>query len=409
MGANPWENAKKQLDRMAELAGISRDIVEVLKHPERAVESRVVLKTSDGVKTFPAYRVWHNTARGPAKGGIRFHPAVTFDEVKALAMWMTWKNAIANLPYGGGKGGVAVDPKELSKEELEALSRGYARVFAFLFDENLDIPAPDVNTNPQIMGYMLDELEVIKQRKMPGIITGKPISIGGSKGRIEATGLGGFFVIKRAVQAFGIKGRLAAVQGFGNVGYHVAKFLAENGFKVVAVSDSKGGVYNENGINPERALQVKKERGSVKFYEGKEISNEELLELDVDVLVPAAIENVITEKNADEIKARLVVELANGPTTPEADAVLEEKGIVVVPDILANAGGVATSYLEWVQNRTGYYWEKEEVYRKLETVMNRAFDEVYRVSRERGLSMRNAALFVAVSRVVEAMRARGQI
>jgi len=407
---NPWENAKKQLERAGKELGIEREVVEVLKKPERAVESRVILRRDDGeLMVLPAYRVWHSTARGPAKGGIRFHPAVNFEEVKALAMWMTWKNAIAGLPYGGGKGGVAVNPKELSREEIKRLSRGYARAFAFMFDVDADVPAPDVNTDAQVMGYMLDELETMKGRKMPGVITGKPLALGGSRGREEATGLGGFYTVVNAVRAFNLEGRRVAVQGFGNVGYWTAHFLAENGFKVVAVSDSKGGVYREDGINVEKAREVKRKTGSVKNYRGKEITNEELLTLDVDILIPAAIENVITEKNAGEIRAKMIVELANGPTTPEADAVLEERGIVVIPDVLANAGGVSTSYLEWVQNRTGFYWEKEEVYRKLKVVMERAFREVYNFARNHETTMRNAALGVAVRKVEEAMKARGWI
>ncbi len=319
MADNPWENAKEQLKKTADELDISDEVVEILESPERAVQSRVILKVNGSSKTFRAFRVWHNTARGPAKGGIRFHPNVTFDEVKALAMWMTWKNAVAGIPYGGGKGGVIVNPKGLNDEELEALSRGYARAFSFMFDPDRDVPAPDVNTNAKIMGWMLDELETIKGRKTPGIITGKPLELWGSKGRTEATGLGGFYTILNAVKAFEIKGRRVAVQGFGNVGFYAAKFLSENGFKVVAVSDSKGGVYSEKGLNVEAVMKTKREKGSVRFHEGKEISNEELVELDVDILVPAAIENVITKKNADSVKAGLVVELANGPTTPEAD------------------------------------------------------------------------------------------
>ena len=407
---NPWENALKQLDRVAELLGLEDKEKSVLSTPELVEQREIVVKKTDGsVMVLPGYRVWHNTARGPAKGGIRFHPNVTLDEVKALAMWMSWKNAVAGVPFGGGKGGVTVNPKELRVEELERLSRAYAAAFSHLFDQDKDVPAPDVNTNPKIMGWMLDELEKIKGRKQPGTITGKPVELGGSLGRTEATGLGGFYTIVNAVRAFGIKGKRVAVQGFGNVGFHAAKFLAENGFSVVAVSDSRGGVFNQDGIGPASALKIKKEKGSVKFYKGREISNKELLELDVDILVPSAIENVITEKNADRLQAKMVVELANGPTTPEADRILEEKGIVVIPDILANAGGVSVSYLEWVQNRTGFYWSKQEVWDRLKLVMDRASREVYEVKKLKGLNMRDSAISVAVEKVLSAMRARGRI
>ena len=398
---DPWKNALAQLDEVSDFLGLDGLTKEALSLPERTVESRVV--TPFGV--FPAYRVEHSTARGPAKGGIRFHPQVTPGEVRALAMWMTWKNAIAGVPYGGGKGGVTVDPRSLSGEQLQQLSRGYIRSLGFLFGQDWDVPAPDVNTNPSIMGWMLDELETMRGRREPGAITGKPLELGGSQGRTEATGLGGFYTIANAVRAFGIKGRTVAVQGIGNVGYYAAKFLSESGFKVVAISDSRGGAYSRGGLNVDRVLAAKRETGRA----GSDISNGELLELDVDVLVPAAIENVLTKDNADEVRAKLVVELANGPTTPEADRILGEKGVVVVPDVLANSGGVTVSYLEWVQNRMGYYWEQEEVRNRLKEVMDRAFSEVKGVMDEHGTTMRVAAISLAVRKVVAAMRARGQL
>lgn len=405
---DPWENAKKQLFRVAKDFDIEKSVVDILSRPERAVESRIAVRTDDGsTSIYPAYRVWHNTARGPAKGGIRFHPNVTLEEVKALSMWMTWKNAVAGVPYGGGKGGVIVNPKELSRSELEHLSRAYARQFAFLFGQDTDIPAPDVNTNSQTMAWMLDELEAMKGKKQPGMITGKPVELGGSQGRTEATGLGGFFTINNAVKAFDVTGRSVAVQGFGNVGYYVSHFLHEAGFKVVAVSDSKGGIYDPNGLNVDAVMDTKKRTRSVVNYSGNRISNEELLELDVDILVPAALENVITRRNAGDIKARLIVELANGPTAPEADRILEESGQVVVPDVLANSGGVSVSYLEWVQNRMGLYWEKEDVFGRLKKIMNDAFRHVHQFSKEHNTPLRNASIGLAVGKVAEAMKVRG--
>lgn len=401
---NAWKNALAQLERVADLVGMDEHIKDVLSRPERIVESRVIV----GGKVFPAYRVEHNTARGPAKGGIRFHPMVTLDEVKALSMWMTWKNAVVGVPYGGGKGGVAVNPKDISEKELELLSRRYIRALGFLFGSDTDVPAPDVNTTPRIMGWMLDELEALKGKREPGAITGKPLELWGSQGRTEATGLGGFYTLLNAVKSFGVKGKKVAVQGFGNVGFYAAKFLSEGGFKVVAVSDSRGGIYDKGGINPDKAMAAKRSTG-LSSYGGRTITNEELIELDVDILVPAAIENVIHRKNADKVEAGLIVELANGPTTPDAERILEEKGTVVVPDILANAGGVATSYLEWVQNRMGLYWEKRDVHEQLKKIMDKAFSEVFKIYGDRGMNMRDSAIALAVERVSAAMKARGWV
>ena len=407
---DPWENAKKQLFRVAKDFDISKSIIDILSLPERAVESRLPMKLdNDEAQTYPAYRVWHNTARGPAKGGIRFHPGVTLEEVKALSMWMTWKNAIAGVPYGGGKGGVIVNPKKMSKSELETLSRSYARQFSFLFDQDTDIPAPDVNTNAQTMAWMLDELETIKGKKQPGMITGKPIELGGSQGRTEATGLGGFYTIKNAVKSFDVTGRSVAVQGFGNVGYYVAHYLHDAGFRVIAVSDSKGAIHDSDGLNVDAVMDTKKRTGSVVNYSGNRISNEELLELDVDILVPSALESVITQKNAQNIQAKLIVELANGPTTPEADKILEEAGQIIVPDVLANSGGVSVSYLEWVQNRMGLYWEKEDVFGRLRSIMDQAFKDVYEFSKKHETPFRNASIGLAVNKVAEAMKLKGTI
>ena len=404
---DPWKNALTQLDKVAKIIDIEDGVKELLSSPERVEEAKISVGTSKGGQKYPAYRVWHNTARGPAKGGIRFHPQVTVEEVKALAMWMTWKSAVVGIPFGGGKGGVVIDPKALSKQELEEVSRGYVRSLGHLFGCDTDIPAPDVNTNPEVMGWMLDELETMKGKKETGTFTGKPLELGGSYGRTEATGLGGFYSVLSAVKALNMEGRTVAIQGFGNVGYHAAKFLSENDFKIVAVSDSKGGIYSEKGLDIEKVRFVKKQTGKVEG--GKKIDNERLLELEVDVLIPAALENQINIDNATEIEAKLIVELANGPVTPEADKVLEERKTMVVPDVLANAGGVTVSYLEWVQNRMGWYWSEEEVRSKMKEIMSRAFVEVYTRHTEEKMSMRDSAISLAVERVAEAMRARGRV
>lgn len=405
---DPWENALKQLDEVARVMDLNDEAKEALSLPELVSESRIILKGEHSTDVFSAYRIRHNTARGPAKGGIRFHPQVTVGEVKALSMWMTWKNAVSGVPYGGSKGGIVVNPKGMSKKDLEGLSRGFIRSFSHVIGDNIDIPAPDVNTTPQIMGWMLDEFEVIKGRKEPGVITGKPLELGGSEGRTEATGLGGFYTILNAVKAFEVRGKKVAVQGFGNVGYYAAKFLSEAGFKVVAVSDSKGAVFDEGGLNIDAVMKKKKETKRIQGF-GKEITNEELLELPVDILVPSAIENVITQNNANDIEAKLIVELANGPTTPEADKIFEETKKIVVPDVLANSGGVTVSYLEWVQNNTGYYWTQKEVREKLKGVVDKAFSQVHKKMSEQKTSMRNAAIGLAVDKVVSAMKLRGQL
>ena len=405
---DPWENALKQLDEVARVMDLNDATKEALSLPELVSESRVILKGVNSIEVFPAFRVRHNTARGPGKGGIRFHPQVTVGEVKALSMWMTWKNAVSGVPYGGGKGGIIVNPKGMSKKDLEGLSRGFIRSFAHVIGEDVDVPAPDVNTTPQIMGWMLDEYEAMKGRHEPAVITGKPLELGGSEGRTEATGLGGFYSIINAVKAFEIHGKKVAVQGFGNVGYYAAKFLEEAGYKIVAISDSKGGVFDEAGLNVEAVMKKKQETKRVKGF-GKSITNEELLELPVSILVPSAIENVITQQNANDIEAKLIVELANGPTTPDADKILGESKKIVVPDVLANSGGVTVSYLEWVQNRMGYYWTQKEVREKLSEVMNKAFKQVHKKMIEEKTSMRNAAIGLAVEKVIVAMKLRGQL
>lgn len=407
---NPFEIAQKQFDDVAEIMKLDKGIYAMLREPTRFLEVKIPVKMDDGtVRIFTGYRVQHNDSRGPFKGGIRFHQDVTPEEVKALAMWMTWKCAVVGIPFGGSKGGVIVNPKELSKAELEKLSRGYIRAIHMIIGPDVDVPAPDVGTNAEIMAWMLDEYEKITGKKSPAVITGKPVERFGSKGRDLATSRGGLFVLERALKkmkAVKRKGALTvAVQGFGNVGYGFANLAHKAGFKVVAVSDSKGGIYSENGIDIDAVTEHKKKTGSViNFENSRNITNEEILELDVDVLVPAALEEQITEQNAGRIKAKLVLELANGPTTIEADEILLKKNIPVIPDILANSGGVAVSYFEWLQNRRKKYWEEEKVNRKLEKLMKNAFDGIYKVYKEKGVSMRKAADIVAVQKVAEAIR-----
>ena len=413
---DPFEVAVKQLERAASFMDISDEALEFLKRPMRILEVTVPVKMDDGsVKVFTGFRVQYNWALGPTKGGIRFHPEETLSTVKALAAWMTWKTSVMGLPYGGGKGGVIVNPKVLSKRELENLSRSYIRAIYDILNPYTDIPAPDVYTNPQIMAWMMDEYEWIARRKNPsfGVITGKPLSIGGSLGRIDATSRGALYTVREAAKLLNIELNKStmAVQGYGNAGYYMAKLGVElYGIKVVAVSDSKGGIYNPDGLDPDDVLKWKRETGSVKDYpKASNITNDELLTLDVDILAPAAIENVITKDNADRVRARLVAEVANGPVTPEADEILYEKGIFQIPDFLCNAGGVTVSYFEWVQNINGYYWTEEEVYSRLDEKMTNAFHRVYKTAKEKNIHMRDAAYVVAVSRVYQAMKDRGWV
>ncbi|WP_461866544.1 glutamate dehydrogenase [Thermococcus sp.] len=413
---DPFEIAVKQLERAAQYMDISEEALEFLKKPQRILEVSIPVEMDDGsVKVFTGFRVQYNWARGPTKGGIRWHPDETLSTVKALAAWMTWKCAVVDIPYGGGKGGVICNPKEMSDREKERLARGYIRAIYDIIGPWTDIPAPDVYTNSKIMGWMMDEYESIMRRKGPafGVITGKPLSIGGSLGRGDATAKGASYTVREAAKALGmdLKGKTIAIQGYGNAGYHMAKIMSEEyGMKVVAVSDSKGGIYNPDGLNADEVLEWKKKNGSVKDFPGAtNITNEELLELDVDVLAPAAIEEVITGKNADSIKAKIVAEVANGPVTPEADDILREKGILQIPDFLCNAGGVTVSYFEWVQNINGYYWTLEEVYEKLDKKMTKAFWDVYNTAKEKNIHTRDAAYVVAVQRVYQAMKDRGWV
>jgi glutamate dehydrogenase (NAD(P)+) len=410
---NPFLNAQKQIEKTAEKLNLDKNVTELLKEPMRVMQVRIPIKMDDGnVKTFTGFRVQYNNARGPTKGGIRYHPKESLDTVKALAAWMTWKCAIADIPFGGAKGGIICNPKEMSQAELERLSRGYIRQIAEFIGPDKDIPAPDVYTNPQTMAWMLDEYERIVRKNSPAIITGKPIEVGGSLGRTKATGFGVAINIREATKKVGIelKGAKVAIQGFGNVGMYAAKSLEEMGAKIIALSDSKSGIYNPDGISVEKAINHKKETGSLKGLEGtSEITNEELLELECDILVPAALENQITKENADKIKAKIIAEAANGPTTPEADEILHKNGKFLIPDILCNAGGVIVSYFEWVQNRTGDYWSEEEVDKKLDEKLTRAFSQMAEMAEKEKVDNRTAAYMIAMKRVVDAMKLKGWI
>jgi len=409
---NPFETAKQQVDIVCDLIGINDGSREVLKHPKRELTVNFPVRMDDGShRVYTGYRVQYNMARGPTKGGIRYHPQVTLDEVRALAAWMTWKCAVVNIPYGGAKGGVICDPKHMSQGELERLTRRYASEIAFMIGPEVDIPAPDVYTDSQTMAWIMDTYSMQKGYSVPGVVTGKPISLGGSEGRGEATGRGCAYVIREAAKDVGVrvKGGTVAVQGFGNAGSVAADILYdEQGAKIVAISDSRGGVFKADGMNPHAVEDHKKRTGSVVGFPGaKSISNEEVLETKADILIPAALENQITSKNADKIQARIVGEAANGPTLPAADKVLFEKKITVLPDVLANAGGVTVSYFEWAQDIQGYYWPLTEVNQRLEQVMVRSYNDVHKVATERKVHNRTAAYVLAIQRVVDAMRIRG--
>ncbi len=409
---NPFEIAQRQLDEAAKILGLDRGMHELLRWPMREFHVRIPVRMDDGsVRVFEGFRVQYNWARGPCKGGIRFHPEETFDTVRALAAWMTWKTAVMDLPLGGGKGGVVCNPKELSERELERLSRGYIRAIGHYIGPDIDVPAPDVYTNPQIMAWMMDEYEKIVGRSAPGVITGKPLPLGGSAGRGDATARGGMYCIREACKVLGIdpKGATCAIQGYGNAGQFAHKLGEELlGLKVVAVSDSKGGIYNPKGLPAKEVIAHKEKTGSVVGFPGaKSVTNAELLELSVDILIPAALENQITAANAARIKAKIVAELANGPTTPEADEILFKNGVYVIPDFLCNAGGVTVSYFEQVQNAMMYYWTEEEVHEKLDRKMTAAFHAVHNSAKEHRVHNRLGAYLVAVQRVVEAVRLRG--
>lgn len=404
---NPFESAKQQLQAAADTASLDKNKIDELMHPDRYIEVSIPVQMDDGSQNiFEGFRSQHNNARGPYKGGIRYHQDVNLDEVRALSFWMTFKNAVIDVPFGGGKGGIIVNPKELSETELEKLSRGYMQKMFRNFGPEIDVPAPDVNTNGQIMGWMRNEYENLTGTVAPGVITGKAIKDGGSEGRTEATGYGGGYVLREALKAGLVSDdrKTMAIQGFGNVATYLAEYAKEHGFTVVALSDSKGGVYNEAGIDVTVAEEHKKATKALKGLTGTtEITNEDLLELDVDVLVPAALENVLTKDNANKIKAKFILEMANGPTTPEADEVFAKNGIVVVPDILANSGGVCVSYYEWYQNMHNEKWAKKDVLDKLDAQISNAFAEVLATSKQYKTSLRTAAYIVAAQRIIQDM------
>jgi len=409
--ADQFKGVINQLNKTCALMKIEHDELEILRKPDRVLEvSLPVLMDNGRIKVFDGYRVQYNNIRGPYKGGLRFHPAVSLDEIKCLAFWMTIKCAVADIPYGGSKGGVAVDVKKLSQGELERLTRAYTRGFADFIGPYRDIPAPDVYTNAQTMAWIMDEYSHIKGENTPAVVTGKPVEIGGSLGRDTATSLGGFFVLEQVLSKLKLaKNKISlAVQGFGNVGMNFAMTVYAAGYKIVAVSDSRGGIYDKNGLNIEKVLSHKQTTGSIIDFNGlKNITNEQLLELPVEVLVPAALENAIHEKNAGRIKAKVILEMGNGPTTPEAEAKLQKKGVLIVPDVLANAGGVIVSYFEWVQNLRHYYWEQAKVEGNLEKQMTNAFKKVWQTKQKQNCNLRTAAYLVAVERLVKALKVRG--
>jgi glutamate dehydrogenase (NAD(P)+) len=408
---NPYLIAVEQFMQAADRLHLDEGMKQILAHPKRELTVHFPVRMDDGsYRVFTGFRVQHSLTRGPAKGGIRYHQDVTLDEVKALAMWMTWKCATVGIPYGGGKGGVIIDPKQHSKAELERLTRRFAAEISPIIGPEIDIPAPDVNTNAQTMAWFMDTISMLRGYPMPGLITGKPIAVEGSLGRNEATARGLQFVVREAVKTTGmsLQGARVVVQGYGNAGAIAARLLAEDGAKIIAVSDSRGGIYNTTGIDPVGALRHKQEHGTLSAFGGSDdVTNEELLEIECEILVPAALESVITAQNADRIKTRMIAEAANGPTTPEADRVLYQKGVMVLPDILANAGGVTVSYFEWAQNIQGYYWAEDEVNQKLERVMKRAFLDVYETANNNTVDMRTGAYMLAISRVAEVTRLRG--
>jgi len=409
---NPFEIARKQVKTACDRLNANPAVYEILKSPQRVLEVTFPVKLDDGtVKTFTGYRSQHNNAVGPYKGGVRFHPHVNLDEVKALSIWMTIKCCVAGIPYGGGKGGITLDPRDYSEAELERISRAYSEAISPLIGEKIDIPAPDVNTNGKIMSWMVDAYENVVKKSAPGVFTGKPVEFGGSLARTEATGYGVNFAAVQALEKLGkdVKGATYAIQGFGNVGYHTGYYAHQSGAKVVAVSTVDVAIYNENGLDMEALFKEFQEKGFItnEAGYGKEISNAELLALDVDVLAPCALENQLTSENAGKVRAKIVVEGANGPTTPEADAILRQNGVLVVPDILANCGGVVVSYFEWVQNLQGYYWEFDEVQEKETVVLRRAFRDIWNLAQEYDVDLRTASYMMSIRRVEKAMKLRG--
>lgn len=411
---DPFRNALSQLNSAAEVANIDREVVAKLSEPQKTIALELPLEMDSGeTKTFKAFRIQYNNWLGPFKGGLRFHPKVDINEVKALSFWMTIKNAVVNVPFGGGKGGIEIDPKKLSKAELEGLTREFAKQLAPHIGPEIDVPAPDVNTNPQIMSWFEDEYSKFVGKPSPAVVTGKPVDRGGSEGREEATGLGGFYILEELINKLKMtKPLTVAVQGFGNVGSQIASLVAENGYTVIALSDSKGGIYDlfKKGFNIDLVKKCKEEKGKLAdcycigsvcdlASSNQTVSNEEILELPVDILIPAALENVITKENASRIKAKIVLELANGPTTPEADKILNDRGVTIIPDVLANAGGVTVSYFEWYQNMHQEKWDLIRVREGLKGKMVDAFEETWQISKENNVSLRMAAYTLALKRL----------
>jgi len=410
---NPFKIAQAQLDKAAEKLNLDPPIHALLREPLRELWVSIPVKMDDGsTRVFRGFRVQYNDARGPTKGGIRFHPEETIDTIRALAAWMTWKCAVVDIPYGGAKGGVICNTKEMSQREIERLSRGYIdQIYSFIGPEK-DIPAPDVYTNPQIMAWMMDEYSKIAGYNVPAMITGKPVPLGGSLGRGDATAMGVVFTIREAAKLLGIdlKDATAVIQGYGNAGFNLSRLLTKAGCRIIAVSDSKGGILNKDGLDYNAVREYKEKTGSVTGFPGtRQITNEECLCTECDFLIPAALENQITARNADNINAKIVAEAANGPVTLEADETLSRKGVFQLPDFLCNAGGVTVSYFEWVQNKCGYYWTQEEVYEKLDKKMTKAFYDVHEMAKREAVDNRTAAYMVAVDKVAEAIRLRGWV
>ena len=410
---NPYDVAKAQIDIVAKEMGLDKNVREYLKRIERALIVTIPIIMDDGsLQIFEGYRVHHSTVRGPGKGGIRYSMDVNLDEVKALAMWMTWKTSLLNLPLGGAKGGVRVDPKRLSIKELERLTRRYTAEIINVIGPDIDIPAPDINTNAQIMAWMMDVYSMQKGRSIPGVVTGKPVEIGGSVGREPATGMGMYYVLQALCEklSLDLKSQTIVIQGFGNVGGTIADLLYKEGSKVIAVSDISTGIHCEDGLDIDKLLEWVKEGNYLKDYKDdkyKLISNHELLTTKCDVLIPSAIENQITQANADKIDCKIIVEGANGPTTPEADEILYKKGICVLPDILANSGGVCVSYFEYIQDINSYFWKLDRINAELKRIIIEAFEETYKISEERNIPLRTAAYIIAVSRIAKAIELRG--
>ncbi|MFX0003525.1 MAG: Glu/Leu/Phe/Val dehydrogenase [Candidatus Hermodarchaeota archaeon] len=405
--------AQRQIDIVAKKMGLNNNVTKYLKKVERSLIVSIPVKMDDGrIEIFEGYRVHHSTLRGPGKGGIRFAPNVDLNEVRALATWMTWKCSLLNLPLGGAKGGVCVDPTKLSKSELERLTRRYTVEILNFIGPDIDIPAPDVNTNPQVMAWIMDTYSMHKGRAIPGVVTGKPIEIGGSVGRESATGMGLFYVLEALCNKLklNLKNSKVVVQGFGNVGGNIAEILYDKGAKILAVSDITGGLFSEEGLNVKDLLKWRNQNFYLKDYDNKNyefISNEKLLTIECDILIPSAIENQITIANADEIKCKIVLEGANGPTTPEADEILNQNGIIVVPDILANAGGVCVSYFEYIQDIHSYFWDIDRINKELKSILVKAFEEVYNLSKQKSANLRTAAYMIAISRLAKAFELRG--